>query len=101
MGGLTWALTDGAQTSAGPVAWGRAGQGPSRLLHHGWPWSSYAWHRVIPALAEHFEVFFRDMPGFGRSEMTGQSMGLGAQGRVLAAQRPCGRICFKWRTMIG
>lgn len=80
-----WSLTETAGTSAGPVAWGCAGAGPPLVLAHGWPWSSWAWHRVIPGLAEDFQVFWYDMPGFGQSIAgAAPDTSLGAQGRVFA-----------------
>ncbi|MBI1383896.1 MAG: alpha/beta fold hydrolase [Rhizobiales bacterium] len=82
-----WHLDDSAETSAGRLACGRAGA-PSRpplVLTHGWPWSSFSWHRVIPALADRFHVHWYDMPGYGRSEMRpDQATGLNVQGAVFA-----------------
>jgi pimeloyl-ACP methyl ester carboxylesterase len=82
---LTWKLDETVQTSAGTVAAGRCGQGPALVLAHGWPWSSFSWHRVIPALAVHFAVHWYDMPGFGQSEMRAdQRTSLDVQGAVFA-----------------
>ncbi|EAU41833.1 hypothetical protein FP2506_15409 [Fulvimarina pelagi HTCC2506] len=55
-------LTETTATSAGTVAWGRAGSGQDLILAHGWPWSSVSWHRIIPALAERYRVHWYDMP---------------------------------------
>lgn len=80
---MAWNLDHFAQTPFGRVAFGTAGDGPSVVLAHGWPWSSYSWHRVIPALAERFKVYWYDMPGYGRSEMTAdQKTSLDVQGEV-------------------
>ncbi|PTX56442.1 pimeloyl-ACP methyl ester carboxylesterase [Litoreibacter ponti] len=82
---MGWNLDQSAHTRAGRVAWGHSGDGPPLVLAHGWPWSSYAWHRVIPALAPYFHVYWYDMPGFGRSEMrAGQATSLDVQGEVFA-----------------
>ena len=59
-----WSLTETFETSAGKVAAGRGGKGPDLVLAHGWPWSSFSWHRVIPELARHFRVYWYDMPGY-------------------------------------
>lgn len=76
-------LDESYNTTAGRVAAGRFGSGPTLVLAHGWPWSSFAWHRVVPALAAHFRVHVYDMPGYGHSEMRdGADTGLAAQGRV-------------------
>ena len=44
-----------------------AGDGPPVYLLHGWPQSSYCWHRIIPALAERYTVVAPDQRGFGYS----------------------------------
>ncbi|MEM9798411.1 MAG: alpha/beta hydrolase [Pseudomonadota bacterium] len=84
-GGRGWHLGDSIQTPAGRVAAGTAGDGPPLILAHGWPWSSFSWHRAIPALAAHFTVHWYDMPGYGRSETRAdQPTDLGVQGEVFA-----------------
>ena len=80
---MKWHLNDAVETSAGKVAAGAAGSGPPLVLAHGWPWSSYAWHRIIPSLAEHFTVYWYDMPGYGRSDVgADQATSLDVQGKV-------------------
>ncbi|MBO6718701.1 MAG: alpha/beta hydrolase [Rhizobiaceae bacterium] len=80
-----WNVDQTAETQAGAVAWGSAGKGPALVVAHGWPWSSFSWHRVIPELARHFTVHWFDMPGFGRSnKVAGQSTALDVQGLVFA-----------------
>lgn len=55
------------------------------MLAHGWPWSSYAWHKVIPALARSHRVYWYDMPGYGRSDKSPQQRtSLDVQGEVFA-----------------
>ncbi|MCC0041069.1 MAG: alpha/beta hydrolase [Rhodobiaceae bacterium] len=81
----TWNLTESATTSAGKVAAGRAGLGPALVLAHGWPWSSFSWHRIIPELGKHFTVYWYDMPGYGRSgKRAAQRTSLDLQGEVFA-----------------
>jgi pimeloyl-ACP methyl ester carboxylesterase len=43
------------------------GKGDPLVLLHGWPHSWYQWHRVLPALAEHYTVIAPDIRGFGES----------------------------------
>ena len=43
------------------------GRGPALVLLHGWPQTWWAWHAVMPALAEHFTVIAVDLPGLGDS----------------------------------
>ncbi|MEO0772038.1 MAG: alpha/beta hydrolase [Pseudomonadota bacterium] len=82
---MTWHLNTTAPSPAGQIAWGSAGSGPPLVLTHGWPWSSFSWHRIIPALARHFHVHWYDMPGYGRSDMDpNQRTGLDVQGKVFA-----------------
>lgn len=110
---MSWLLDETAQTSAGAVAAGRFGRGPALVLAHGWPWSSFSWHRIIPHLARRYHVHWYDMPGYGRSDKdTEGRTSLDVQGKVFAEmlahwglgrpmvvahdmgeRRRCGRIC--------
>ena len=45
----------------------RAGAGDCVVLLHGWPQSWYAWHKIIPVLAEHYDVIAPDLRGLGDS----------------------------------
>ena len=45
----------------------RGGEGPALLLLHGHPQCMAMWHRVAPALAEHFTVVLMDLRGYGDS----------------------------------
>lgn len=81
----SWKLDETYETSAGTVAAGRAGTGPDLVLAHGWPWSSFSWHRVIPELANSFAVHWYDMPGYGKSEKSEHKhTSLDVQGEVFA-----------------
>ncbi|MDT0683438.1 alpha/beta hydrolase [Roseicyclus sp. F158] len=78
-----WILAENYETSAGLVAAGRAGDGPDLVLAHGWPWSSFCWHRVIPELSKDFRVHWYDMPGYGQSAKSAdQRTSLDIQGEV-------------------
>ncbi len=44
-----------------------AGSGTPLLLLHGYPQTHVMWHRVAPALAEHFHVVCADLRGYGDS----------------------------------
>ncbi|REC95416.1 alpha/beta fold hydrolase [Kushneria indalinina] len=47
---------------------GRAGgEGPPLLLLHGHPQTHVIWHRVAPALKDHFHVVMVDLRGYGHS----------------------------------
>ncbi|MFM0303342.1 alpha/beta hydrolase [Paraburkholderia sediminicola] len=45
----------------------RAGNGPALLLLHGHPQTHAIWHKVAPALAQHFTVIAADLRGYGDS----------------------------------
>lgn len=80
---ISWKLDETYETMAGSVAAGRAGAGPNLVLAHGWPWSSFSWHRLIPELAKSFTVHWYDMPGYGKSEKSeSQRTSLDVQGEV-------------------
>ncbi len=82
---MEWNVDHTVDAPAGKIAWGSAGSGPPLVVAHGWPWSSYSWHRVIPALAKRFAVHWYDMPGYGQSEMRAdQRTGLDVQGETFA-----------------
>ncbi len=43
------------------------GKGPPLVLLHGWGWHSGIWSPLIPYLADKFQLFIPDLPGFGKS----------------------------------
>src|SRR5215470_15356006 len=55
------------KTSATEIFLRRAGHGPVVLLLHGYPQTHAIWHRVAPALREHFTVVCADLRGYGAS----------------------------------
>ncbi len=82
---MSWHLSETFETSAGRVAAGRAGDGPALVLAHGWPWSSFSWHRIIPELTKRYRVHWYDMPGYGQSAKSPeQRTSLDVQGEVFA-----------------
>jgi haloacetate dehalogenase len=54
-------------TSAGKIFARAGGRGPPLLLLHGYAQTNVMWHRVAPALAEHFSLVIADLPGYGWS----------------------------------
>lgn len=61
------AVLDTVEVDGLTLAYRSSGAGPSVLLLHGWPTSSYLWRDVIPPIAEHNRVIALDLPGFGQS----------------------------------
>ncbi len=49
----------------------RAGEGPPVVLLHGFPETSYAWRKVMPALAKRYTVIAPDLRGCGASDRPG------------------------------
>lgn len=47
----------------------RAGQGEAVVLLHGWPQTSYEWHKIMPKLAENYTAIAPDMRGLGDSSI--------------------------------
>jgi haloalkane dehalogenase len=50
------------------LAYRELGDGPSVLLLHGWPTSSYLWREVMKPIARANRVIAIDLPGFGASD---------------------------------
>jgi len=46
------------------------GTGPATIMLHGWPETSFCWHKVLPRLALRFQVFAPDLRGTGLTERT-------------------------------
>ncbi len=68
------------------VAWGCIGQGDPIVLIHGFPWSSQAWRRIAPWLADKRSVYYFDMIDCGQSEkFAGQDVSAAVQNDLLAA----------------
>lgn len=49
------------------IAYQKMGIGSPLILLHGFPTSSYLFHKMMPRLAEHFEVYALDLMGYGGS----------------------------------
>src|SRR5690349_1049160 len=49
-----------------------AGTGSPLVLLHGHGVSGAIWQRVLPFLAQHYQVIAVDLPGYGRSHFTGE-----------------------------
>ncbi len=43
------------------------GSGPPLVLLHGYPQTHVMWHRIAPALAQHFTLILPDLRGYGQS----------------------------------
>ncbi len=95
---------------AGGMAYREAGErtAPAVLLVHGYPESSYMWHRALPALADAgWRALAPDLPGYGDSE-PGAEPG-SWEAHVQALERfvgelqpgPVALVTHDWGVMIG
>src|SRR5207248_936416 len=55
-------------TKSGRIVTRTAGAGPPLMMLHGHPQTNVMWHRVAPALAQHFSLMIPDLPGYGWSD---------------------------------
>ena len=55
------------ETSACDINLVVGGSGPPLLMLHGYPQTHFMWHKVAPAMAEHFTVVAPDIRGYGDS----------------------------------
>lgn len=68
------------------IAGVRGGSGPPLLLLHGFPQSHLIWHKVAPALADHFTVIATDLRGYGSSSAPPGGPGHAAYSKRAMAQ---------------
>ncbi len=50
------------------ISFRTTGQGPALLMLHGHPQNHMMWHKVVPALSEHFTLVTADLRGYGDSD---------------------------------
>ncbi len=81
-----WPLESTFDFRGDAIRYRLAGTGPDLVLVHGTPFSSYVWHRILPAIAPNWRVHIFDLLGYGQSTMReGQDVSLGVQNEVLTA----------------
>lgn len=65
------------------VRWDRMGDGPDLVVIHGTPFSCQVWRKIVPLLAEHWRVWYYDMPGYGQSSKhDNEDISLGVQNEI-------------------
>lgn len=65
----TWMASGRTANVDGTHIWYKVeGRGPWLVCFHGFPTSSWDWHRLLPLLTAHFRVLIFDFPGYGLSE---------------------------------
>lgn len=55
------------QTQGAEIFVRKGGRGPALILLHGFPQTHVCWHKIAPALAQHFTLILPDLRGYGRS----------------------------------
>lgn len=65
----TWMASGRTASVDGTHVWYRVeGKGPWLVCFHGFPTSSWDWHRLLPLLTARYRVLVFDFPGYGLSE---------------------------------
>lgn len=66
---FTWMASGRTAEVDGTHVWYRTeGRGSWLVCFHGFPTSSWDWHRLLPLLTPHYSVLVFDFPGYGLSE---------------------------------
>ena len=64
----SWMASGRSANVDGTDVWYRVeGSGPWLVCFHGFPTSSWDWHRLLPLLTPHYRVLVFDFPGYGLS----------------------------------
>jgi len=64
----SWMASGRTANVDGTDVWYRVeGRGPWLVCFHGFPTSSWDWHRLLPLLTPHYRVLVFDFPGYGLS----------------------------------
>lgn len=65
----TWMASGRTANVDGTNVWYRVGgRGPWLVCFHGFPTSSWDWHKLLPLLTPHYRVLIFDFPGYGLSD---------------------------------
>lgn len=80
---IEWSVPKEFSFSGRTVRYGVRGIGPSVVLVHGTPWSSYNLRYIVNELSKKFTVYYYDLLGYGQSDKTSGDFSLGLQNQVL------------------
>lgn len=80
---IEWSVPKEFSFSGRTVRYGVRGIGPSVVLVHGTPWSSYNLRYIVNELSKKFTVYYYDLLGYGQSDKTPGDVSLGIQNQVL------------------
>lgn len=80
-----WQLGQSFLFSGRKVHYDIQGEGPTVVVVHGTPWSSYNLRHIICRLSNKFTVYYFDLLGYGQSDKSGADVSLGIQNNLLEA----------------
>lgn len=72
------------------------GEGHPIILLHGWGWSGDIWQGIIPDLADNYQLFLVDLPGFGKSALFSDDYEFGQIIPALLKLLPLNAIWIGW-----
>lgn len=72
------------------------GKGNPLILLHGWGWNSRIWESLVPQLAEKFQLFCIDLPGFGKNHLISTSYNIIDLADLLLAVTPVKSAWLGW-----
>ncbi|MEO8963089.1 MAG: alpha/beta fold hydrolase, partial [Gammaproteobacteria bacterium] len=72
------------------------GNGRPLIMLHGWGWSSDIWQSLVPYLAEEFQLFLIDLPGFGKSPLVTENYDITAISELLCEITPENALWLGW-----
>ena len=78
-----WKLPESYVFNGRTVRYGLIGNGPSVVLVHGTPWSSFNLRHLIETLSKCFTVYYYDLVGYGQSDKSPGDVSLGIQNQIL------------------
>jgi pimeloyl-ACP methyl ester carboxylesterase len=78
-----WKLPESYVFNGRTVRYGVLGSGPSVVLVHGTPWSSFNLRHLIEALSKGLTVYYYDLVGYGQSDKSAGDVSLGIQNQIL------------------
>jgi pimeloyl-ACP methyl ester carboxylesterase len=80
---VEWKLPESYVFNGRTVRYGLIGNGPSVVLVHGTPWSSFNLRHLIETLSKCFTVYYYDLVGYGQSDKSPGDVSLGIQNQIL------------------
>jgi pimeloyl-ACP methyl ester carboxylesterase len=80
-----WKLNNKFYFEGREVRYGFEGSGPTLVIVHGTPWSSFNLRHLISGLSDSFTVYYFDLLGYGQSDKSDADVSLGIQNKLIDA----------------